>query len=49
MQCGHIFCEECVYEWLQREQTCPLCRATVRSSHRGLTADGSTSILPIIF
>jgi hypothetical protein len=21
LRCGHIFCEDCVYEWLQREQT----------------------------
>jgi len=25
LRCGHIFCEDCVYEWLQREQTCKFC------------------------
>ncbi|KAI7727867.1 hypothetical protein M8C21_005852 [Ambrosia artemisiifolia] len=28
--CNHIFCEDCVSEWFERERTCPLCRALVR-------------------
>ncbi|XP_076953610.1 uncharacterized protein LOC143627733 [Bidens hawaiensis] len=27
--CNHIFCEDCVSEWFERERTCPLCRALV--------------------
>jgi len=27
--CGHVFCEDCACEWLEREHTCPLCRAVV--------------------
>jgi len=49
LRCGHIFCEDCVYEWLQREQTCPLCRCRVRSAVGRYASDGSTSILPVIF
>ncbi|KAG9155117.1 hypothetical protein Leryth_011099 [Lithospermum erythrorhizon] len=30
LQCKHIFCEDCVSEWFERERTCPLCRALVR-------------------
>jgi E3 ubiquitin-protein ligase RNFT1 len=31
LQCGndHIFCEQCISVWFERETTCPLCRATV--------------------
>lgn len=29
LSCGHIFCEECVLEWLEKERTCPLCRAEI--------------------
>lgn len=25
-KCGHIFCKECVTEWLERKSTCPFCR-----------------------
>jgi len=36
LHCSHIFCEECVAEWLQRERTCPL---SVNPKHR---SDAST-------
>ncbi|KAL9450767.1 hypothetical protein AB3S75_012493 [Citrus x aurantiifolia] len=26
LRCKHIFCEDCVSEWFERERTCPLCR-----------------------
>ncbi|EFJ41460.1 hypothetical protein VOLCADRAFT_98495 [Volvox carteri f. nagariensis] len=29
LDCGHIFCEECILEWLERDRTCPMCRAQV--------------------
>lgn len=32
LSCGHIFCEECVLEWLEKEKTCPLCRAEIAVS-----------------
>ncbi|KAM6465080.1 E3 ubiquitin-protein ligase RNFT1 [Liasis olivaceus] len=40
--CQHIFCEECIALWLNREKTCPLCR-TVLSSHINKWYDGATS------
>ncbi|EXB57592.1 RING finger and transmembrane domain-containing protein 2 [Morus notabilis] len=30
LSCKHIFCEDCVSEWFERERTCPLCRALVK-------------------
>lgn len=29
LACTHTFCEPCIATWLQRERTCPLCRAIV--------------------
>jgi hypothetical protein len=29
LNCQHIFCEVCIFEWLDKEQTCPVCRAQV--------------------
>ena len=31
LHCKHIFCEECVATWFDRERTCPMCRAQVRN------------------
>lgn len=47
LSCKHIFCENCVSIWLDREPTCPLCRAKIMddSSWR----DGSTSNFLQIF
>ncbi|RLN38181.1 hypothetical protein BBJ28_00019411 [Nothophytophthora sp. Chile5] len=53
LPCSHMFCEECVTEWFDRERSCPLCRASVGPS--SLTADdgikpqyldGRTSLVP---
>ena len=32
LHCKHIFCEECVATWFDRERTCPMCRAQVSKS-----------------
>ncbi|XP_076671722.1 RING finger and transmembrane domain-containing protein 2-like isoform X2 [Andrena cerasifolii] len=29
LHCKHIFCETCVSTWLDRERSCPLCRAAI--------------------
>ncbi|CAL0317819.1 unnamed protein product [Lupinus luteus] len=49
LQCKHIFCEECVSEWFERERTCPLCRALVRPADLKTFGDGSTSLLFQLF
>ncbi|KAI8321816.1 hypothetical protein GQ54DRAFT_304487 [Martensiomyces pterosporus] len=28
--CGHVFCEECLLQWLRQSKKCPSCRADVR-------------------
>ncbi|BFU20410.1 zinc finger domain containing protein [Entamoeba histolytica] len=28
-QCGHMFCWECLREWLTRQETCPICKSKV--------------------
>ncbi|XP_023743956.1 uncharacterized protein LOC111892117 [Lactuca sativa] len=44
LRCKHIFCEDCVSEWFERERTCPLCRALVRPADIRSFGDGSTSL-----
>ncbi|PIO32636.1 hypothetical protein AB205_0141350 [Aquarana catesbeiana] len=45
---SHIFCEECISLWFNREKTCPLCR-TVISSHNHKWKDGATSLQLHVF
>lgn len=44
LRCKHIFCEDCVSEWFERERTCPLCRALVKPGDLRSFGDGSTSL-----
>lgn len=44
LHCKHIFCEDCVSEWFERERTCPLCRALVKPADLRSFGDGSTSL-----
>ncbi|TKY65635.1 RING finger and transmembrane domain-containing protein 2 [Spatholobus suberectus] len=44
LRCKHIFCEDCVSEWFERERTCPLCRALVKPADLRSFGDGSTSL-----
>ena len=30
--CQHVFCQHCIEEWLDKENTCPVCRQLVTSS-----------------
>ena len=38
LECGHSFCTKCILTWFQRNNTCPMCRATVQEAagQRGL-------------
>lgn len=47
LQCKHIFCEECVALWFDRERTCPICRAQIADDPTW--RDGSTTWLHQIF
>ncbi len=49
LDCGHIFCEECISEWLERDRTCPMCRANVKPPGLHSYGDGATSLLPSVF
>uniref|UniRef100_A0A6N2LYC1 RING-type domain-containing protein n=1 Tax=Salix viminalis TaxID=40686 RepID=A0A6N2LYC1_SALVM len=49
LRCKHIFCEDCVSEWFDRERTCPLCRALVKSADIKSYSDGSTSLFFQLF
>ncbi|XP_059659913.1 uncharacterized protein LOC132306519 [Cornus florida] len=44
LPCKHIFCEDCVSEWFERERTCPLCRELVKPADIKSYGDGSTSL-----
>lgn len=46
--CGHIFCEDCVEEWLARESSCPMCRREVRRATLRPRGDGATSLFPFL-
>jgi len=41
LTCNHIFCEDCVATWFDRDTTCPMCRAKI--SEDPSWRDGSTS------
>ncbi|XP_064612689.1 E3 ubiquitin-protein ligase RNFT2-like [Liolophura sinensis] len=40
LSCKHIFCEDCVSIWFDREKTCPMCRAQIADNP--LWRNGST-------
>lgn len=52
LPCGHIFHEHCLKSWLERQNTCPTCRASVESrdnslstshSHAGITENAAST------
>lgn len=47
LHCRHIFCENCVTTWFDREQTCPLCRAKIVDDPSW--RDGSTTFFMQLF
>ena len=47
LHCKHIFCEECLITWFDRERTCPMCRAKVTEDP--MWRDGSTSAFVQLF
>ncbi|XP_065852551.1 uncharacterized protein [Euphorbia lathyris] len=49
LRCKHIFCEDCVSEWFERERTCPLCRALVKPADLRSFGDGSTTLFFQVF
>ncbi|EDO39418.1 predicted protein [Nematostella vectensis] len=45
--CKHIFCEDCISLWFDREQTCPMCRARVAGDP--MWRDGTTAAYVQVF
>lgn len=43
LACAHMFCEECVTEWFDRERSCPLCRASMAAPTSPRSGSSSTS------
>jgi len=39
IQCGHIFCQECLNELIKAGQKCPNCKRPIGSSYRSLKTD----------
>lgn len=46
-QCKHIFCEECIVMWFDRERTCPMCRAKIAEDPQW--RDGNTQLFMQMF
>jgi len=34
LKCGHIFCNSCIRSWLERHNTCPVCRESMGAQSR---------------
>ncbi|CAI5464878.1 unnamed protein product [Closterium sp. Yama58-4] len=49
LRCRHVFCDECVSEWFERERTCPLCRMLVKPAGLRSFSDANTSLLVQLF
>eukprot|EP01133_Synstelium_polycarpum_P000247 gene247-300_t len=49
LRCDHLFCEDCVSQWFEREKTCPLCRAAIATAGNRTHSDGTTSLLLVLF
>jgi len=44
LSCMHVFCEECVATWFNRERTCPMCRANIVEMPQWRDGTTSTSL-----
>lgn len=59
LRCSHIFCEDCIGEWFDRQpargtarvgtKTCPVCRAVVQSGVQKSYGNGETAMMPMVF
>ena len=46
LSCNHIFCEPCIAQWLETNQTCPICRTTLENNGYWIHANGSRTRFP---
>ena len=57
LRCSHIFCEDCIGEWFDRQpssgssgaKTCPVCRAVVQQGVQKSYGNGQTAFFPVLF
>lgn len=49
LSCNHMFCEECISSWLEKEKTCPLCRAELKNAGMKFSLDGRTRLMLLLF
>lgn len=49
LPCDHIFCDECISEWFEKENTCPLCRSKNPNAGLDLSVHGGTVLLFDLF
>lgn len=38
--CCHLFCENCIKQWLNKSKVCPVCRGVVQKVYHCPTFDG---------
>ena len=43
LPCDHVFCETCIAQWLETNQTCPVCRSKLNRSGDWIHGNGSRS------
>ena len=41
LECGHIFCYKCIYRWISKNPTCPLCRQPIQENKKIEYFDGN--------
>ncbi|GAX80347.1 hypothetical protein CEUSTIGMA_g7786.t1 [Chlamydomonas eustigma] len=56
LKCSHLFCDDCISQWLEKNRTCPMCRVEIEnagqlcSNNNGIcTATSVMARAPIIF
>ncbi|KAK0397453.1 hypothetical protein QR680_002135 [Steinernema hermaphroditum] len=48
LSCNHLFCEDCVSTWLDKQDTCPICRQKV-STEDNQFKNGDSQLIPNLY
>ncbi|TMS37009.1 hypothetical protein L596_004040 [Steinernema carpocapsae] len=48
LSCNHIFCEECVSTWLDKQDTCPICRQKMTTEDNKYK-NGESQLIPTFY
>ena len=49
LDCGHVYCEECIFKWLIQQPHCPMCRKGVVKPKTFIGFDGVIRFFPLGF